>query len=130
MTLDSARQFFEREQVKLFRDAARIERPGTGGTLNPDGTWTPGATMIIYDGPCLLRAFTWEGTTVTAGSLEARIRRLRAKFPKDAPLEREDIVIPTASTYDPSLIGLSFHVSDVFRDGWQITRVAILEEAT
>lgn len=108
---------------------ATVTRPGEGGTLNPTtGVWTPATTTVIYSGPCLLRAFTWEGTDVQHGDMEVRLRRVRAKFPVDTPVDMDDIIVPTASTYDSSMVGLSFRVTDVARDGWQIVRWTIAEE--
>jgi hypothetical protein len=131
VTLDGARARFERRQVDLFRDEATVTRPATGGALDEEsGEWTPTAATEIYDGVCLLRGFNWEGTDVQVGGDEARLRRLRAKFPTDTAIQRNDIVVPTRSTYDPSLVGRSFRVTDVPPDGWQIVRWSILEEVT
>lgn len=129
MSLDSAIARFRRRQAAVFRDTATVTRPVAGGTLDPaTGVWTPAADVDVYDGPCLLRALAWEGTDAIIGDDLARKRRVRAKFPVDTDMQVDDVVVPTASTYDPSLIGVSFRVSDVFRDGWQIVRTAILEE--
>lgn len=131
MTIDTARARFERRQRDLFRDYARIERPATTSTLDPDtGILTPNAPTLLYDGDCLLRAFTWEGTDVEAGGTEVRLQRLRAKFPKGTVVEHNDLIVPVASTYDESLVGRTFRVTDTFQDGWQICRTAICEEVT
>lgn len=112
-------------------DTATVTRPGEGGTLNPvTGGWTPAATTVVYSGACLLRAFKWEGTDIQYGDVEVRMRGCEAKFPVDTPIEFDDIVVPTASTYDSSLVGVSFRVTDVKRDGFQICRFVICQEIT
>lgn len=131
MSLDSAISRFRRRQRDLFRDVAKVERPSTSGTIDGDGTYTPGASTVVESAvSCLLRAFTWEGTSVEAGGSEVRLRRVRAKFPVDTDVRYGDIITPTASIYDSSLVGVYFRVTDSFRDGWQIARVAIMEEVT
>jgi hypothetical protein len=128
MSLETARARFEQRQVDLFRDECVVTRLSGEPTFDPGtGLMTSGTTTTVYDGPCLLRSFTWEGTDVQFGEVEIRLRRVRAKFPKDTDLERDDIVTPTASTHDDSLVGRAYRVTDVFRDGWQICRVAICE---
>lgn len=129
MSVDSFVARFRARQQDVFRDEATVSRPVAGGTLAPaTNIWTPTTPTEIYSGPCLLRAFTWEGTSTGYGDEEIRLRRVRAKFPYDTDIDFDDIVTPTASTYDESLIGVGFRVTDFFRDGWQIARVAILEE--
>jgi hypothetical protein len=132
MSLDTAISRFRRRQADLFRDTATVKRPSTtDGTLDPvTGEWTPATATTIYTGACLIRAFVWEGTDVSVGGTEVRLRRVRAKFPVDIDIQHDDMIIPTASTYDESLIGVSFRVTDSFRDGWQIARVCIAEEVT
>ena len=131
MSLDAAIARFRQRQADLFRDEATVDRPAGTGSLDPNtGVWTPGASTEVYSGPCLIRAFAWEGTDVAVGGTEVRLRRVRAKFPVDTDLQVDDMIVPTASTYDQSLIGISFRVTDSFRDGWQITRICIAEEVT
>ncbi len=131
MSVDTAIAYFRSRQASLFRDTATVTRPGEGGSLNPvTGVWTPAATTTVYSGACLLRAFKWEGTDVQYGDVEVRMRGMEAKFPVDTPIRLDDIIVPTASTYDSSLVGISFRVTDVKRDGWQISRFAICQEIT
>jgi hypothetical protein len=132
VTVDSAIARFRRRQRALFRDEAVVTRPSTSaGTISTsDNVYTPAAATAVYTGPCLLRSFTWEGSDAQYGDVEVRLRRLRAKFPIDTDIRLDDIVVPSASIYDESLIGVGFRATDAFRDGWQICRVAILEEIT
>jgi hypothetical protein len=129
MTVDTAIAYFRRRQQDLFRDEATVSRPGTGGSIDPDtDVYTPNTGGAVYAGPCLLRALAWEGTDAFIGDDQHRKRRVRAKFPVDTDIQVDDVVVPSASTYDPSLVDISFRVTDAFRDGWQIARVAIIEE--
>lgn len=131
MSVDSARQYFETRQRDLFRDTAVLERPSSSVTFNSTtGTYDPDAPTVIYTGACLIRGFAWEGTDLESGGEELRMRRYRVKFPADTAALVDDIVRPTASTYDSSLVGRSFRVTDVPRDGWQISRAVIVEEIT
>lgn len=128
MSVDVAIATFRRRQRNSFRDEATVSRPTAGGGMADGYVWVPSASTPVYSGPCLMRAFTWEGTTTISADQEVRLRRLRAKFPVDSDIERDDVVVASESTYDDSLVGVPFRVTDVFRDGWQICRVAILEE--
>ncbi|HEY7824815.1 MAG TPA: DUF6093 family protein [Acidimicrobiia bacterium] len=132
MSVDAAIAFFRDEQENVFRDAAKIELPGTGDpVLDPEtGVLVPPARTQTYSGPCLIRGVTWEGTNVEAGEADLRLRVFNAKFPVDTPVEIFAIVTPTASTYDGSLVGREFWVTDVLRDGWQISRSVICKEVT
>jgi hypothetical protein len=42
----------------------------------------------------------------------------------------DDVVVPSASIFDPSMVGVAFRVTDAPSDGWQIVRWVILEEIT
>jgi len=130
MSLDAAIARFRSRQVALFRDEATVTRGAAGGTLNPDtGVWTPAAGSTIYDGPCLIRSAS-VGIDVQLGGSEVRLRQVQVKFPADTPVQVDDTVTATESTYDAALVGVPFRVTDVFCDGWQIARVCILEERT
>jgi hypothetical protein len=72
----------------------------------------------------------WEGTDQEVGGDDIRLRMFQVKFPVDTAAEVYDVVRPTVSTYDSSLVGRSFWVTDVGRDGWQIARWVICKEVT
>lgn len=129
MSVDSAIAHFRRRQAAVFRDHAILERPSGTTSFDPaTGIETPDPPTEIHDGPCLIRAFKWEGTDVEAGGVENRLRRFQVKFGVDVDARNGDIVRPTSSTCDASFVGLSFRVTDVARDGWQISRWIICEE--
>jgi hypothetical protein len=131
MSVDTAIAYFRQRQQDLFRDAATVERPTGTTTFNPTtGAEEPDPPTLMYSGECLIRGTTWEGTDVEVGGDAIRLRVFQAKFPPDTDVEVHDIVTPTASIYDSSLVGRSFWVTDVGRDGWQIARWAICKEIT
>lgn len=133
MSVDTAVTYFRRRQQELFRDEATVSRPtpNDAGVINTSSNvWTPTAATVIYTGPCLLRAFTWQGTSDESADQYVRVRGLVAKFPVDTDIRRDDTIVASVSTYDVSLIGIGFRVTDAFRDGWQIVRKIICEEIT
>lgn len=131
MSVDSAIERFRQRQQDVFRDTARIERPSTTTTLDDTtGVETPDPATTLHTGPCLIRGMAWEGTDVQSGGIEVRLRRYKIKFAAEVPAEVNDIVTPIASIYDPSLVGRHLRVTDVARDGWQISRWLVCEEVT
>lgn len=132
MSLDSVVNRFRHRQADLFRDEADVSRLAAqgSGTISSSGEYTPSTAVAVYSGACLVRAFQWEGTDITVGGTEVRLRRARIKFPVDTDIQHDDIIVPSASTFDESMIGVAFRVTDTFKDGWQISRVCIAEEVT
>lgn len=131
MSVDTAISYFRQRQQDLFRDAATVDRPAGTTTFNPTtGQEEPDPPTEMYAGACLIRGVTWEGTDTEAGGDFIRLRRYQIKFPPDTDVQLDDVITPTASTYDASLVGRSFWVTDVLRDGWQIARVVICKEIT
>lgn len=122
---------FRSLQEELFTDEATVTRGGVGPpVLDPDtGVLTPSAGSTVYSGRCLIRSAAAGGDMVIGGT-EVRLRQVTGKFPPDTPVKVDDIVTVTSSTHDASLDGVSFRVTDVIRDGWQVARVCILEEET
>ena len=131
MSLDSARQRFERRQRDLFRAEARLVRPASTATLNTtSGVETPAAATLVFKGPCLIRGMGWEGMDVEQGGRETRLRRYRVKFPANTGEQANDVVSVISSLHDPSLADRTMRVTDVVRDDWQISRWSICEEVT
>jgi hypothetical protein len=86
---------------------------------------------VVYQGSCQVRATAATGRRdAQAGEREIRISALRAKFPSTTAPAVNDVLELTASTHDPGLVGRTFRVTDVLWDGWQVARVAMLEEVT
>lgn len=131
MTVDSAIRKFRRSQAAIFRDEGRIERPSGTGTIDPvSGDYVADPPTVLYEGPGLLRIQKWQGTDIEAGGEELRKHEVSLKLPVDTPAEANDVWVHTASTYDQSLVGRHFRITDIFRDGWQISRRFLLEEIT
>jgi hypothetical protein len=131
MSVDSAIAYFRQRQQDLFRDQATVHRPTGTSTFNPTtGAEEPDAPTLMYSGECLIRGMTWEGTDDEVGGDAIRFRAYQIKFPPNTDVEIYDIVTPAASIYDSSLVGRSFWVTDVGRDGWQISRWTICREVT
>lgn len=128
MTVDRAIARFRSRQVSLFRDQATVTRSVGDESFDPVTGEPEHATTVVYSGACLLRGLAWEGSDRGYGDTEVRLRGVRAKFPVDTPIRYGDVITPTASTFDQSLVGVSYRVTDVIRDGWQISRVVIAEE--
>lgn len=123
--------YFRRAEEELFTEAVLVERRTASGAFNP-GTGTIGAPTVqtVYVGPGNLRSHKWEGTDVTTGEREVRLRGTRVKLPADTGLQKDDDVFVTSSIHDADLVGRVYRVTDVLHDGWQIVRVAIVEEVT
>lgn len=132
MSIDGHLEMWRRMERANWRDTVRINRPGAGaGSFDPNtGAITPPAGSVVYFGPGSIRAHRWEGADTQSGEMEVRFRGVKVKVPHDADVEKDDVVTVTASQHDSGLVGRVFRVTDVLRDGWQINRVMIAEEAT
>lgn len=133
MTLDTAIARFRQRQEALFRDECVIARVSDEEpTFDPDdGDYETPEPDEIYEGPCQVRpAGGLVGTDVIAGERELRLTDLVLKLPVDTPVEKNDQVMVTDSIHDVSLIGRTYRITDVLRDGRQIVRVCVMEEAT
>jgi hypothetical protein len=122
---------FREQQAELFSTTAHVgRRLGEGVFDENTGEIEPAEPDTIYDGPCLIRPGERLGSDVTTGERELRFRDVKAKFPVDTPILKDDIVTVTASPHDARLLGAVFRVTDVPLDEWQISRVANLEDIT
>jgi hypothetical protein len=131
MGVDAAIARFRRRQEGLFTEEVEVRRPAGEGAFDPDTGLHEGAVPgAVYEGPALVRSFSWEGTDVQTGEREVRLRGARAKFPHDTAVRKDDVVVVTSSRHDGGLAGRRYRITDVLHDGWQIVRVAVLEEAT
>lgn len=132
MSIDTAIERFRRRQASLFRDECIVTRASEDEpTLNEGtGELEEAVPTTIYEGPCLVRSYSWEGSDTQVGEKEVRFQGARAKLPINTAIEKDDVLTVTASTHDANLVGHEFRVTDVFHDGWQIVRQVILEEVT
>lgn len=133
MTLDTAIARFRSRQKALFRDECEITRASEEEPTFNEATGeyeTPNPTEV-YEGPCLLRpAGGLVGTDVIAGEREVRLSDYVLKLPANTPVRSNDSVSLTVSTYDDDLVGRSYRITDVLRDGWQIARKCVVEEVS
>lgn len=132
MTLDTAIENFRRKQEALFRDACTIKRASGEPEFDEEsGSYETPTPTGIYSGACQARpAGGLVGTDVVAGDRELRLKDLVLKLPVNTAVMENDVVVMTASTYDSGLIGRTYRITDVLRDGRQIARTCVMEEAT
>lgn len=132
MGLDQAVRRFRSRQRRLFRDEGTITRPSGTSTFNPvTGLEAPDPGDAIYSGVLQVRpASERSGRDAQAGEREIRLGGLILKLPVDTPIDVDDELTLTVSRYDADLVGRTFRITDVLRDGRQIARVAVLEEVT
>lgn len=129
--LDTAIARFRSRQEALFRDECVITRASGDPVFDEDtGEYTTPDPTEVYEGPCSLRpAGGLVGTDVTAGERELRLSDYVLKLPADTPVLNNDTVELTRSQYDADLVGRTYRITDVLRDGWQIARKCVVEEA-
>lgn len=130
MGLESAIKRFRRRERATWRCEGKLTRAtGVSAFNEATGKEEPEPPDTIYEGPCQVRATARSGRRdAQAGEREIRISASTAKFPSETQVAIGDWLEVTASIHDPGLAGRSFRVSDVIWDGWQVARVAILEE--
>lgn len=132
MGLDQAIARFRRKQRALFRDSGRVERPtGTSSFNKVSGTETPNPPTLIYEGPLQVRPATRRsGRDLQVGETEVRASDFELKLPVNTAVRENDVMTVTASRFDAGLVGRTFRITDVLRDGRQVARVAVLEEVS
>lgn len=132
MSLDTAIERFRRRQESLFRDECVVTRSAGEGTFDEEtGLYGDAQAETIYEGPCQIRpAGGLVGTDVQAGDREWRLKDFVLKLPVNTPVTENDVARISASTYDADLTGRTYRITDVLRDGRQIARTCVVEEAT
>lgn len=130
MGLDQAIERFRRKQRALFRDQGRIDRPSDTVSFDEiTGEETPDPPAVIYEGPLQVRPATRRsGRDLQVGETEVRASDFELKLPVNTAVIENDVLTLTASSFDTELVGRTFRLTDVLRDGRQIARVAMLEE--
>lgn len=110
-------------------DRCTIERPSTGGTLDPStGVWTPAAATVVYSGPCLVRPASQIEQQRLFGGGEVTLQRFVAVLPYDAAdIDIDDRFTLTSST-DLHGDDRRFHVAAVGAGSWAVDRRLGLEE--
>lgn len=127
MSFDTTLEFFRDQQAEQFTDSATVNRPVGEMTYDPDAGSVQDYDEV-YSGECKIRPADRSGNEVGAGQTEMVILDSTGKFPVDADLQKDDIVVVTASTYDAGMVGRQYRISSAPADGWQIARVTVLEE--
>lgn len=129
MTVDTFVSRMRAKEEKQWRSEGKLTRPSKTTSFDPNtDEETPDPPTLIYEGKCQVRSSKWVGSDAQAGEEEVRLQSLRAKFPVDTPVKKDDELELTVSTFDADLVGRTYRISDVLRDDWQIARVCMVEE--
>jgi hypothetical protein len=105
-----------------------ITRTTGDGTTGPDGTWTPGTTSSVYDGPCRVTALQRPERLLVVGEDAVRERRYDVAVRYDTNEVHVDDVLQVTKSKDAGLVGLQFRVVDVRYDSEQWERILGCEE--
>ena len=127
MTLSTHLEFFRQQETDLFSETLTVTRPSEG-SYDPDTqTYTAGGTSV-YSGAGKIRVQRGVGYDLPVGGGDARLHALTLTLPADTAIAINDTVTVSASEHDADLVGRTYRITDVLRDGWQITRKAMIEE--
>lgn len=128
MSIASAITRFRTRQAAQFSDTVTVRRQvGEASTDSITGGVTRNRD-VVYSGPCKVRPADRSGFDVHAGETEFRRIAMVGKFPVDQDIRKDDLVTVTASTFDATMVGRQYRVTDHAADGWQIAKVVGLEE--
>lgn len=120
----------------LMADECTVQRPSTTGTTDPDsGAVTYPLTPIypLQDDPgiCRLKQGGGQGLGALAGGHEYTVQGFQVHFPTTAPpMQVDDLITLTRAAFDPSLLGTSFRITEVFRQSLASSRRVRVEELT
>ena len=134
-TVEAAIRFFRKRRVSHFRCEGRLERKGGDPTFNAGtGQLEDVDPEVIYEGSCNVRepaaVGLGSGIDVSAAEQELRLGRAEILFPQDIDARENDVLTVTSATHDAQLVGRRYRITDVFHDGWQITRRTMGENLT
>ena len=127
MTLSTHLEFFRQQETDLFSETLTVTRPGEGSYTAATQTYTAGGTSV-YSGGGKIRVQRGVGYDLAVGGGDARLHALTLTLPADTAIAKNDTVTVSASEHDADLVGRTYRITDVLRDGWQITRKAMIEE--
>ena len=130
-TLGADIAWFRAEQAKLLTDRVRIRRPGGAPVFDEGtGTYTPGASSELYEGPGSIRWARRGGQAreLVTGEEELRFEGYVLKLPPDTDVRKDDLVDILEVPHDAGLEGRTMRVVAVAHDSRQIARVCALEE--
>jgi hypothetical protein len=93
------------------------------------GTYTEGAVVAVYTGPCRVRVSGMRGDLVVqAGDEPVTLRTYDATLPWDATGVAVDHILTVTASADPELVGRSMRVRDVQYGSWDLGRRLTLED--
>lgn len=128
MSIESAVTRFRAKQAEQFSQTADIYRPVGEPTFTPEDGYAQPVVTVTAGVACKVTSNERQGQDVQAGETEVRLLDHTIKFPVDTPVEVNDIVEVTASTYNPLDTGITYRITDVDRREWQISRRCVIEE--
>ena len=128
MSVRSAQARFRRSERALMDTQGVLVRDSAEPTYDPDTGEYAQPTVVVYEGPVLLRAAQWEGAATEIGETQIVRRSTRIKFPADTPVLRDDRFTVTASPGDARMVGRTYRVTDVVVDEWQVSGQTFAEE--
>lgn len=131
MSLDSVLKRARNRQAVQFTDRATVVRPVGEITYDPVSGESVLPTEVIYaDLPCKVKTTSQVGFDVQAGQTSVRLNSREIELPLETDLAEDDIVVITASRYNPADVGQRYRVTDIDRRTWQACRRAAIEEST
>ena len=129
MSVDTALARFRKKQAEQFDTDAEVWRPDGEPVFDPDTEVYDQPQILVYEGPCKVRPDSNRSTDDTeAGETLIGKPDFAVKLPVDADVQRDDVIVVTASKHDPGMVGHRYTVRKCQNDEWKIAQVAICEE--
>lgn len=128
MSIETAIARFRDRQAGQFSEDVVVYRQVGELSTNPTTGAVTRTFTEVYDGPCKIRPADRSGNDVRAGETEVRTLDMVGKFPVDTALRKDDVVDVEDSTFDATMVGRRYRVTEAPADGWQIAKVVRLEE--
>ncbi|MFC5999342.1 DUF6093 family protein [Quadrisphaera sp. GCM10027208] len=113
-------------QASYLTETGTVTRPGGEGYWDDTlGQWVEGGTVLVHDGPLLVRPQSNAERVVEAGEATVAVSKYDVTLPALTPVQRGDTVTVTSSPLDPALEGVQLTVQDVPLDVWQVARYCV-----
>jgi hypothetical protein len=115
---------------RLMVDTCTIRRK-TGETTDPDTGHTTPTYATVYSGKCRFQQGDPQATRQDAGEASLLMLAMTVQVPMSVVgVQAEDEVLPTATAYDPDLLGRTFLVKALHHKTHATSRRLGLEERT